>query len=153
MEYSFNKEKWNGSYTVEASIVMAMVILVLAALMFASFYMHDRAVLQGISCETASAGSNAATRSGRQEAAEDVKGRFSSERLLGSRQVSGKIEVGEKTVNSVWKGNFYFPGFVMKYFAGGCYTICVSWNSEAIQPVDTIRKIRGVRKLVSGGSD
>lgn len=153
MKYRLNRGKWKGSYTVEASIVMAIVILVLAALIFAAFYMHDRAVLQGISCEIASAGRNAATQSERQKAMAALKNGFSSDRLLGSRQVSGQAEAGKKKVSSVWKGNFYFPGFVMKYFAGGHYTIHVSWNSEVVQPADTIRKIRGVRKLVIGGSD
>ena len=141
-----------ASYTVEASFLMAITLFVLAALMICTFYLHDKAVMQAAVCEIASAGSNMATEEEQRQVTSELKKTLTQKRLLGSRNLSGQAGTGKK-VSADWSGNYPVPGFVMEYFADNNLQIHVSWSSEKIQPADMIRKIRGVRKLISGGAE
>lgn len=47
-----------GSFTVEASLLMTIIIPVLVSLIYGSFYLHDCAVMQGAACELAAMASN-----------------------------------------------------------------------------------------------
>lgn len=47
-----------GSFTVEAAVLFSITFFVMGALILGTFYLHDRAVCQSVSCEAASAGSN-----------------------------------------------------------------------------------------------
>lgn len=45
--------KLNGSYTVEAALLMPLLIMVLMAVIYAGFYMHDKIILRNILAEIA----------------------------------------------------------------------------------------------------
>lgn len=144
---------WRGSYTVEAAAVVSITILVLAALLIATFYVHDRAVFQSIACECAALGSNYCTDSERTSAAASAKDEISASRFLGSRDVSGSATVGEEKAESAWSAVYPVPGFALSYFTNNVLTIQTSWDSQIVQPADTIRLIRGAGKLLSEGDD
>lgn len=141
-----------ASYTVEAAILMPIVFFVLAALLIAAFYLHDRAVLQAAVCEIVSAGSNMAAEEDQKQAVSGLSKSLTEKRLMGSRNLSGQVKTGE-TVSAAWKCSYPVPGLAMRYLAGNKLTISVSWKSEKIRPADTIRKIRGFRELISGGAE
>ncbi|MBH1941020.1 pilus assembly protein [Mobilitalea sibirica] len=46
------KKKWEGSLTIEAALIMPVIILVILFLIYLSFYLHDRCKLQGITNNT-----------------------------------------------------------------------------------------------------
>ena len=50
-----------GSFTVEAAVLFSITFFVMGALILGTFYLHDCAVCQSVSCEAASAGSNLET--------------------------------------------------------------------------------------------
>ncbi len=54
------KMKWNlrGSFTVEASFIVSMILLVIMACIFAVFYYHDKNVLLGAAYEASVVGSS-----------------------------------------------------------------------------------------------
>lgn len=54
------KIKWNlrGSFTVEASFIVSMILLVIMACIFAVFYYHDKNVLLGAAYEASVVGSS-----------------------------------------------------------------------------------------------
>lgn len=149
----FCESRWKASYTVEAAILMAIILTVMAALLFAAFYLHDRAVLQAGSCEIAVTGSNTVTTKEQQNVISELKKLITKDRLLGSRNITNQIDAEDTAVKVVWQGSFPIPGFTANYFWQGKLDIDVSWNSKKAQPANTIRKIRGVRKLINGGSN
>lgn len=53
------KNKWNlkGSFTVEASFIVPMILLLIMACMFAVFYYHDKNILLGAAYEASVVGS------------------------------------------------------------------------------------------------
>ena len=60
-EEKVGQDTWKGSYTVEAAVILPLTALILAAVILAAFYIHDRSCMQGMACEIASAGSNCIT--------------------------------------------------------------------------------------------
>lgn len=145
------KNSLKGSYTVEAAIVVSVTFLVLASLIIAVFYLHDRAVFQGIVCEAASAGSNFMTDEERKEAAGAVGKRVVSSRFLGSRDISGNAAAGEKEATASWRAVYSVPGFAIKFIAGNRLPIQRTWTCRIFDPADSIRKIRGIGTLLTGG--
>lgn len=140
-----------GSYTVEGALVFSMTFFILAALLIVTFYVHDRAVIQAVTCEAASAGSNFLTAKERSATAAKVKKQLGQKRLLGSRNLSGNAAAGSKEVVASWKAVYPVPGMVMKYFSGSQLRIQTQWNGKILKPSDTIRKIRGAGALLGGG--
>ena len=145
------QDKLKASYTVEASVLMSITFFVLTALLVCTFYLHDRTVMQSFTCEVAAAGSNMATSKEQEQVTSALKKSFTKQRLLGSRNVSGKVTTGNKKTSASWSGEYPVPGIAMKFLTGNKLSIEVSWSSESIQPADTIRKIRGIKKLINGG--
>lgn len=146
------KQSWKGSYTVEAAIIFSVTFFVLGSLIMGAFYVHDRAVLQGAACESAAAGANSATDKERNIVMKKVKKQISSQRLLGSRKVSGSTGAGSKKISASWSALFPVPGFAAKYLMGNQLNISVSWECTLLDPADSIRRIRGAEKLLNGGS-
>lgn len=140
-----------GSYTVEAAVVVSVTILVLASLLLCIFFIHDRAVLQSMVCETALAGSGFATEAERKEAVSAASGQIRKGRFLGSRSLSGNVSAGEKEVTAAWSMEYPLPGFAARYFSGGSLRISRSWTSRIQDPADMIRKIKGAGELLTGG--
>lgn len=147
------KSYWKGSYTVEGSVVVTMTILVLAALILCTFYIHDRAVFQSMVCETASAGSNFATDSERKEAVSAMTDRLKASRFLGSRNLSGNAATGSKEITVFWNADYPMPGFALNYLSADDMTIQKSWTCKILNPADAIRKIKGAVELLTGGND
>lgn len=141
----------NGSYTVEAAVVLSVVFLVMASLIISAFYLHDCSVCQSAACEAAAAGSNFFRQKDRSAAAAAVKNQFGKERLLGSRNLSGNTSAGKREVSAQWKAVYPVPGFAMKYFTGGRLEIQASWKCREINPADAIRKIKGAANVLAGG--
>ncbi|MCC8044044.1 MAG: hypothetical protein LIP12_00905 [Clostridiales bacterium] len=147
------EKKWKGSYTVEAALVVSITFLVLASLVIGTFYLHDRAVFQCMVCEIASAGSSYATENERENAVSSLKMQVSASRFLGSKNLSGSASAGEKEIAASWTASFPVFGFAMQYLAGNELSIETSWTSKIIEPVDTIRLIRGAGELITEGDD
>lgn len=146
------KKPLKASYTVEASFLMSITLFVLAALMICTFYLHDKAVMQAAVCEIASACSNMATEEEQNRTAFELKKSLTQKRLMGSRDLSSQVSTGRK-VSASWSGNYPVPGLAMDYFTNNSLPIRVSWSSEKTRPADMIRKVRGIRKLISGGTE
>ena len=140
-----------GSYTVEAAIVVTVTMFVLASLLIGTFYVHDRAVMQGLVCEAASAGSNFATEEERKTAMQEVVKRINEGRFLGSRGLNGNAASGSKNVTASWNAEYPVPGFAGRYLAQGSLDIKRSWTCKIPNPADTIRKIKGAGELLTGG--
>ena len=138
----------SGSFTVEAALLMTILIPVLTALIYAAFYIHDSAVLQGIVCELAVAGSNLSQEKNRAGELEKKKNALLSSRFTGTRGAEISIEAGNNSVSASGSGEFRFPGMIMNFFGGSIKRLSKSWSREILQPADLIRKIRGLEYMV-----
>lgn len=145
--------EYKGSYTVEAALLMGIILLVMASLIIAGFYLHDRAVLQAMTCEIASAGSHVATEKEQQKVIADLRKILTRNRLMGSRNASEQTKSDKNEVSAVWQAEYPVPGMAAKFFIKNKLHIKVSWQMKRVKAAGLIRKVRGVRKLVNGGSN
>lgn len=136
-----------GSFTVEAALLMSLIIPVLAALIYGAFYVHDTAVLQGIVCELAVMGSNLAQEKNQEGELEKRKKELISSRFTGTGKVTVSVKSDVRKTAASGSGEFCFPGLVMKFFGGNIRKISVNWEKELIHPADKIRKVRGLEYL------
>lgn len=144
--------KYKGSYTVEAALVMGIITMVMAALLIVCFYLHDKAVLQAMTCEIALAGNNTVTEKEQQKVISDLKKKLNRNRLMGSRNTDKTVKADKKAVNAVCRSEFPVPGMTARFISNNKMKIEVSWKTEKVQAAELIRKIRGVRKLMNGGN-
>ena len=140
-----------GSYTVEAAVIVSVIIFVLGAFLICAFYVHDRVVLQSISCEAATAGCIFVTEEDRKSASEQISSSISAGRFLGSRDLNGNVICGKKQAVSTWHAVYPVPGFAAGYLVDNVLEISVSWTGKTIEAAEWIRKIRGAGKLLTGG--
>lgn len=141
------QKDWKGSFTAEAAVVISIAFLVLETLLLTIFFLHDKAVFQGMVCETAAVGSNFAMKTERSDAAEAVRKGIHNNRFLGSRNVSAVKGVGEKSISVSASANYPVPGMFMRFLKNGNLQISCSWNGQIINPGKTIRLIRGAELL------
>ena len=146
-EFEMKKKGWKGSFTAEAAAVISISFLVLGTLLLTVFFLHDKAVFQGIVCETASAGSNFAMEKERAEAADNMRKGVQGQRFLGSRNLSVTKETGDKNVSVSAGADYPVPGMFMRFLRDGKMQIRCIWNCRILYPGKTIRQIRGAELL------
>lgn len=137
-----------GSFTVEAALLMTLIIPVLTALLYGSFYLHDCAVMQGAACELAAVGSTLRTKPDREALMEQKRKKLLQGRLLGTRDSSMTLAVSESEVKVSCSGNFYVPGLVGRLLGEDLGRIEKSWTRKLQDPAGTIRKVRGLRAML-----
>lgn len=141
------RKGWKGSFTAEAAVVVSVSFLVLGTLLLTIFFLHDKAVFQGMVCEIAAAGSNFAMKTERSEKAEAVRREVCNNRFLGSRNISAEKETGENNVSVSAAAEYPVPGMFMRFLRDGKLQITCTWDSQVIYPGKTIRQIRGAELL------
>ena len=109
--------KVKGTYTVEAALVMSLIVFILAALLYLAFVLHDCAVLKGYLCETAACAAHVGTEK-EEEAGRTCLNRMTSKRFLGSRAISSSLQAGEDTITVSGSASYSLPGVVSPFFGG-----------------------------------
>ena len=133
-----------GSYTVEASVLMGIILTVLVSIIYLGFYCHDLGFLQGAAHETACYASlhkDDKNRNTRERAAKLVRGR-----LFGIREVSTSVSEG-KEVQVTYSGNFRLPGMIRAFFGRDGISTSGKVTLHLERPSAKIQKIRGIIKI------
>ncbi len=137
-----------ASFTVEASLLMTLILPAVLAILLAGFYVHDRVMLQGGACELAAMGSNLRTFQARASMLEERKRAVTSGGSLWTRNISGNASAGKDQSEVGFSGSFPIPGMVMQLYTSGELTVSGEWNRKLYHPANTIRKIRGLKYLI-----
>ena len=132
-----------GSFTVEASLLMGVVLFVLMGTIYLFFHVHNRAWLTCASYESALTGSMAqALRSGEGVPAARIKGR-----LLGNTGFHG----GENLKLDVTGGSGITVAYDMdtrSAFHGFLWHIRTSATAKVLDPVKWIRQVRAASGVI-----
>ena len=139
-----------GSYTVEASFLMVIIIILLTAVIYLGFYLHDRAYLQNAAYETALIGSLNQKEADTLAKAEEKKTEFLNGRLMGTKNISGVVEISQQKISVRFQGEFPIPGFIIWYFSGNKLPIQTEISLNLKDPKSTVNKIHGIDKLRKG---
>ena len=134
-----------ASFTVEAALLMGVILPVCVAIIMAGFYVHDRGVLQGMACETAAMGSNFASR--KDGAVSKTAASISPHRLVWARNLSFSAAAGKDSVTASFSADFRGPGAIAALMTGGSIRLTGTWQRSICRPARLIWKIRGVKFL------
>lgn len=90
------KMRYKGSFTVEASVIVPLLLMMFASVIYLTFYYHDKNILTGAAYETAVVGSE---RMGyEEEELEDYFRRRIKGKLLLFAKVYEEVEIKEESV-------------------------------------------------------
>lgn len=142
------KKMLQAGFTVEAAMIMTILLPVLTVLIYMGFYVHDMAVIQGAACEAAAMGSNLVLEENRESILEEKVNALVTARLLGTRIGRKGLSAGKDQISVYYGGDFPIPGLIAKLVSGNELTIEKEWNRTIFHPADEIRKIRGLEYMI-----
>ena len=137
-----------ASYTVEAALLMMVILPVVTALLIFSFYLHDSALFQGVACETAAMGASLQFYEDGPFAQSGMGGQVVKGRILWSHHVSASGSVSSKASSGECGGYFSVPGWISRFWTGGSLPVLRSWERELYQPAQLIRHVQGLEEVL-----
>ena len=143
-----DKRKAEASFTVEASLLMAVILPVLVAVLLTGFYLHDRAYLQGITTELCGMGSNLRIYDDRESRMTRIRDRRLSHSLLWAGEAAGSVNCGEETVSADAGAGFPIPGITGHLMGDAKADLKAQWSRRLLRPTDLIWQIRGAKYLL-----
>ena len=121
-----------GSFTIEAALLMPLVLMILIGVLYLDFFVHDRAYLTAAAYEAAVSGSmEGYKKKGNIYEKADIQGR-----MLGGIGLLGGKNAG-KTVKVTYRLE------VPAGFLGQKWKLEVSGKAKPLRPVGWIRKVKG----------
>lgn len=135
----------------EAAMLMSVLIPVFVGIIYMGFYLHDKALLEGAALEAVLYVSLHNVGDKNDIEAELRAENLIKDRLLGTRQIKSSVSMGKDNVTVEYDGRFPVPGLVISYFTGKVLRINVKKEYSLKRPGDTIRKVRGLRRLMDKG--
>lgn len=99
-----------GSYTVEAALLMTLILPLLVGIIYLGYYLHDQAVMENGAWELT-------TLCMRQETGEERNGKEQEirSRLLGTENVSIQVNKDNSYVTVLLRGSLPVPGLAMRF--------------------------------------
>lgn len=135
-----------GSYTVEASFLLPMILSVIVVLIYLSFYIHDRSVLSSAAYQASLRGSQLISGENVMETVTQSAHQLIQNRLLGTSEVAADIQCDGSLIKVSYNGKLNIPAgaLLCRYMTGGKNYIEVNAHSEAktMDAVGFVRKIR-----------
>lgn len=137
---------YRGSFTVEAALLMAVIVPLLTALIYLGMYLHDQAWTRNTALETA-------VRTTLQAGNGNSKKRPSVrlDGILGNERLQPRISETKKEVCVEIKGGFAMPGLAARFLTGGKLPLDYRVKKPILQAKKEIQKIRNIEKLAEGG--
>lgn len=150
------KKKYKGSYTVEASFLLPMILTVIVLIIYMSFFLHDRAVLQSAAYTSALRGSQMISGEKVFSEVENSAKKLIANRLIGTDDVQTTIDISGDDVKVSYKGIMEIPAgaLLCSYLAGNPKGLEVKAESNARRQnaVKLIRRCRIIEKAAKGMS-
>ena len=139
------KNKLEGSYTVEASLLFPFILSVIILLMYFAFFLHDRCVMNVSAYEAALRGSRVKTEEGRVfSTAERAANELIERSMLATENVTHTISVTGSEVKVTYEGVLRIPSGVILMNISGKDGIRVTGSGSAKRkdPIKFIRECR-----------
>lgn len=148
----FVKKRYEMAYfTVEASLILPVVMLFTVMMIFLAFYSYDRCVMEHSAYEAALRGTSSHFRTAQEaeEAARKAAAGLVDEKLFAMRDFTYDVSVDADSVTVVYHCivNMPFVTWLGEYVSGIDMTLDVSQSARRLRPVRTIRDCRVLNKL------
>ena len=146
--------RYKGSYTVEAAFLFPLIMSVIVLIIYLSFFIHDRAVMDAASYQAALRGSLVtADKSDFMAKAEKAGDELLKDTLLVTRVSEKNIEMKNNTLTVTYSGVMSIPGGV-NFIPGIPSELKMKVKSSAtrLDPTGFVRSCRIIENL-QGASD
>ncbi len=134
-----------ASYTVEAALLMGIILSVFVAVIYLTFLFHDRSILQGAAHEAACAASLHADSDKQQNG---IAQRLVAGRCIAARGINSQESGGKKKATIHYKGMIRIPPFASMFFGKSAITLESQVTLTKQRPTVLIQKLRGAAKIV-----
>ena len=139
-----------ASFTVEASLLMGIILFVLVSLIYEGFYLHDSAAAQAAVCELAAAASNHWPEKDGEAALMRLRGDLEKNGWTAAEARSLSLSAGRDAVSASFTGSVRVPG-AAPFLGEGDLSITKSRSRSILKPADLIRRGRGIKALLRIG--
>ena len=137
-----------AAVTVEAALLMTLIIPLLIAIMVTGFYVHDRAYVQGVCTELCAMGSNLQLYDDAAAQLDVLESKRLSGSMMWTKAVSGSHDVSETAADASAHGSFNLPGLITNVFGMNVPEISASWSRNIYHPAELIWTMRSVKYVV-----
>jgi len=138
----------DASFTVEAALLMTIIVPVLIALLITGFFLHDQGYLQGTATELCAMQSNLRLYDDAASQTEKVRKHRLKQGTLWSRNLSGAVQSSEEKAGADMDGTFPLPGLTGALLPGDLTDMSAHWDRRMYDPAPLIRKIRAAKHLI-----
>ena len=138
-------DSFTASFTVEASLILPFVLMTMALIIYAGFYLHDRAALDAIAFEAALRGSQVRyERADPERTAEELGRRLLENSTLVCRNVEIKAGGTGDEIEVYCRGEFEIPASLIFIpgFQYSSFTIETRRRATKFCQTDFVRKCR-----------
>ena len=139
-------------FTVEASLILPLVMLFTIMMIFLSFYSYDRCVLEHSAYEAALRGTYSHTKTAGEAAAlaRTAAGRLVEGKLIAARDFTYDVAVDadKVTINYHCAVNMPFMTWLARYMPNIDMTLDISRSVARHRPAQFVRGLRNINKLV-----
>ncbi len=139
------KGKAAALMTLEAALLMSLILPLLAGIMVSGFYLHDRAYLQAVCTELSFLGSDLMLYSDREAQLDRTEEKRTSNALMWARTAECDHTAGDIEADAGARAGFHVPGLIAEVFPVRMPEISVSWKRNIYHPAELIWTVRSVK--------
>lgn len=147
------KIRFKGIYTIEAALLLPMILTVIVLIIYWAYYLHDREILSSAAYTASLRGSQMINGENIEEELNKICLDLYKDRLLATTNVNYEISRTSKEIIVEYSGNIKIPGgtLLCRYLSGGKDCIEVNAIGKA-QINDAVKFIRECRFIENGYS-
>jgi len=145
---SVRRLRARGSFTVEATLIMTILLPILTALIYTGYYYHDRGVLQAAACEVAACADNLQDTKDLQNKLNQLAVSLTDSRSIAVSSLRRTVSLSDSRVEVTCSGTLSLPGLIAPLFGKSTLSIRETCRRDLTQPTDIIRKARGVEYVM-----
>ena len=144
---------FRASFTVEAALLMTVILPVLLAILYYGFFLHDKGVLNGAAQQVAAQADLNSWKSSGNSRLSKMAGKLGKQ-TGPSGKASSTVSVKKDQVSASYSAAMSLPGLLASLFGKSRLDTGAAAKRPLLYPADVIRKIRGleyVSAMLKGG--
>lgn len=145
------KKSYDGYFTVEAALLMPMVLLFTTTMIFVAFFMYDRSMLEHCAYEAALRGSSSLIMDNDEAYERTLEAAVSliDDKIFAAGDVSYDITVTGNEIKVIYECDVNVPllSWLHEYVPGADFHIKADGCAPRVRAVDDIRAVERIKKI------
>ena len=138
-----------AAFTVEAAMLMAVILPVLMAVLITAMDLHDKALMRCAVSEAVGMGGNLVLYEQERAALPALIGKLTGDGVIKAQDLSCSVSADTEKVSASVSGQIEYPAFLEPFTASGTRMISASDDRTIWHPPSLIWKVRGAKRIIS----